>query len=277
MINVEMNENKRTGKCKLTFTDGLFVKSHLIPKALTTPSHKGLPFMQSKSDAKPVRRWSSWYDSHLVTKAGEDILAEFDTWAISELRKQKLVWSSWGKKKNLGSLHSTASGTPWGVRNVEGIDPIKLRLFFLSLLWRAAATNLPEFAEVQLPQTDLETLRKMLLNRTTEPISFYPTTIIQLSTIGVIHNHAPIADIKRIPSIKQGEASLELPIFRFYFDGLIAHIHNQSSDDGYTSALGNLIVGASQTLVFTTHTYEESFQRKNLITVMSESRGISVR
>jgi len=267
------NENSRTGTCKLTLKEGNFVKAHLIPKALTTPAQKGMPFFQWKSGATPKRRWSSWYDQNLVTQDGEDILTEFDTWAITELRKQKLIWSSWGKKKTLGSLHSAASDTPWGIRKIENIDPAKLRLFFLSLLWRAASTNLPEFAEVQLPQEDLETLRLLLLTRQPGPISFYPTTMTQLSTIGTIQNHAPISQIKEIPSLEPGEPTIEMPIFRFYFDGLIAHIHNHPSDDGYTAALGNLIVGASEQLVLTTQTYEGSWQRNNLITVMSESKA----
>jgi hypothetical protein len=272
MIQNSKNGNSRSGTCKLTLKDGPFVKSHVIPKALTLPTYKGKPFLQFHPGGKPVRRWSSWYDSNLVTREGEDILTEFDTWAITELRRHKLIWSSWGKKRNLGSLHTAASDTPWGRRKIAGIDPTKLRLFFLSLLWRAASTTLPEFAEVQLPQEDLETLRKMIVARTPEPVSFYPTTLIQLSTIGAVHNYAPIAQIKEIPSLEPGEATIALPIFRFYFDGLIAHMHRQSSDDGYTAALGSLVVGAADLLVILTQTYEASFQRHNLITVMSECK-----
>jgi hypothetical protein len=271
------SENIRTGTCKLTLKEGSFVKAHLIPRALTTPAQKGMPFFQWKSGGTPKRRWSSWYDQNLVTRDGEDVLTGYDTWAITELRKQKVVWSSWGERRNLGSLHSAASGTPWGIRKVAGINPTKLRLFFLSLLWRAASTDLSEFAEVRLPQEDLEALRLLLLSRDPGPISFYPTTITQLSSIGNIHNHAPIAEIKVIPGLEPGEPTIEMPIFRFYFDGLIAHVHNHSSDDGYTAALGSLIVGASEQLVFTTQTYEGSWQRDNLMTVMSESRTPSKR
>lgn len=271
-MKIDLNNNRRVGQCKLTLKEGAFVKAHLIPKALTYPEQKGLPFFQWKSGATPTRRWSSWYDQHLVIRDGEDILTEFDTWAITELRKQKLIWSSWGKKRTLGSLHSTANGMTWGVRKIKTVNPIKLRLFFLSLLWRAASTDIPEFSEVQIPDNDLEALRLMLVFRRPGPISFYPVTITQLSTIGVIHNHAPISQIKEIPSLESGEPTIYLPIFRFYFDGLIAHIHKQASDEGYTAALGNMIVGASEELVFSTQTYEQSWQLSNLKTVMSESR-----
>ena len=62
----------------------------------------------------------------------------------------------------------------------------------------------------------------------------------------------------------------DMPIFRFYFDGLIAHIHRHSSDDGYTAELGNLIVGAEETLLINTQTYEASYQKMNMEWVISE-------
>ena len=71
-------------------------------------------------------------------------------------------------------------------------------MFFLTLLWRAAATTLPEFSEVVLPDKDLEQLRQMICMSIVEPISFYPAYLIQLSIIGIAHNHAVIAQVKEI-------------------------------------------------------------------------------
>ena len=258
-------KNIRTGICKLALNHGVFVKSHLIPLALTMPMPKGLPLIQFKADARSVRRWSSWYDMSLVTNEGEKILTEFDTWAISELRKNKLVWSGWGSNRSLESLHIPIEDTALGIRKIEGINPKQLRLFFLSILWRAASTTLPEFAEVQLPQHDLERLRLMILSRETEPLSFYPAHLTQLSTIGNVHNHAPIASIMKLSEFSEDAKIKSLPVFRFYFDGLIIHMHRHASDDGYTSTLGNLTVGASETLTLMTITYEKSFQRYNLM------------
>ena len=45
-------------------------------------------------ELRKKKAWSSWYDYEMVTQNGEDILTEFDTKAILELRKHKLVWSS---------------------------------------------------------------------------------------------------------------------------------------------------------------------------------------
>lgn len=118
------------GVCKLTHRHGKFVDSHIIPASLTKPSVKGSPLFQYGSGKRPVRRWSSWYDPRLVTADGEKYLSDLDTWAISVLRKHRLVWSGWGDESTLDGYHTRIDG-PIGVRRVEEIDPNQLRLFFL--------------------------------------------------------------------------------------------------------------------------------------------------
>jgi hypothetical protein len=251
----------RSGICKLTQLPGDFIDSHLIPKALTKPGKQGTPFFQLGPDGKLVRRWSSWYDPKLVTRKGEDILSELDTWAILELRKHKLIWSSWGSEKSLPSNLFTKIGeTDWGVRKIVGIDPNKLRLFLLSLLWRAAATELSEFRNVELAEADVETLRQMLISRSSEPLFFFPVTLTQLSTLGPIHNQAPHFDLKRVPNLS-GIGTREEPIIRFYFDGLIVHFSCKRRSEADVKELGNLLAGIDESLLITTQTYDNSFQR----------------
>jgi hypothetical protein len=259
------------GVCKLTGASGRFVDAHLIPKALTRPAERGLPFVQSgQGGQRPVRRWSSWSDKGLVTQVGEDILTALDTWAIPQLRKHQLVWSGWGPMQSLAAGHEKIPGTSWGVRTISGIDPTRLRLFFLSLLWRAAATDRPEFAEIVLPLEDQERLRQMLVEGSAGPIDFYPAHLIQLSTMGTVHNLAPLRGEKVLPATESLQPKA-IPIFRFYFDGLIAHIHVHSSDDGDTQELGPMVVGADDELIVSTVTYEHSFERENLGFLMEEA------
>jgi hypothetical protein len=257
------NKNKQLGICKLTKQKGYFVKSHILPKALTKPEQKGLPFYQFDFGIPPTKRWSSWYDSELVTESGENILMELDSWAISYLRKQKLVWSSWGKEKILDQYYRSIPDAPWGFRNIEVTDPQKLRLFFLSLLWRAAVTKLPEFDQIQMPEEDVETLRSMICTGNPEPISFYPTQLTQLSTVGIIHNYSPKALIKEIDYF-DNNTIMKIPIFRFYFDGLIAHLHRQSSDDGLTEQIRSLVVGGGKELMITTQAFIGSMQENTI-------------
>jgi len=252
------------GTCKLTRSKGKFVRAHLIPKALTRPEEPGLSFKQFGQDGRLTRRWDSWYDSQLVTERGEEILAELDSWAIEALRKHRLIWSGWGPAQKL-AVNDHFEYPGGGVRRIQVIDGKRLRLFCLSLLWRAAATDRLEFEEVVLKPAELENLRLMVCQGETEPVSFYPAALVQLSTLGDKHNQSPIVSTKLIPSVGV-HAQRNIPIFRFYFEGLVIHIHRHASDDGYTESMGPTMVGGDDTTLFvTTVPYETSWERDNLL------------
>ena len=80
---------------------------------------------------------------------------------------------------------------------------------------------------------------------------FYPVTLVQLSTRGAPHNFTPIVRPKTFPAF-DGTPERTVPTFRFYFDGLIAHVHAHADDNGETAALGPIIVGAEERLVAVT-------------------------
>jgi len=208
------------GSCKLTGTKGKFVKSHLLPQALTKPSLAGQPFIEAGLGRRPVRRYTSWYDKELVTREGEDILENYDSWGISELRRLKLIWSSWGPMLSLATGDLTRlpviGPTGHGIRRLACRDPAKFRLFFLSLLWRAAATSRPEFDAVQLPEGDLRSLSAMVREGNPAPLDFYPATLVQIASQGPVHNFGPLTEDS---DIDVGEdRPWRRHIFRFYTD-----------------------------------------------------------
>ena len=122
--------------CKLTRSEGKFVRAHVIPSALTPPEVKGAALHQSGLGRQAVKRWTSWYDPKLVTAEGEAALRDLDTWAIQELRGHKLTWSSWGDDAELSAPdhRPVLPDEGWGLREITISDPDRLRLFFLSLL-----------------------------------------------------------------------------------------------------------------------------------------------
>jgi hypothetical protein len=201
-------------------------------------------------------------------REGEDILAELDGWAIATLRQHRLVWSGWGSAISLPESHGRVNNSGWGFRTVSGVDHHKLRLFFLSLLWRAAATTRREFSEVTLPDADLDILRRMLVDGNSAPLEFYPVSLTQLSTRGRPHNLVPLAQEKPVPNLP-GLGHQVYPIFRFYFDGLVAHIHRQAS--GNIRQFGPIIIGNGNDLFVTTLPYEHSWELQNLRHVIHES------
>lgn len=208
----------RYGVCALTGRSGKLVKSHLLPRALMDFGPTDAPIIQIRGDAtRPIKRWSSWYDPRLVTRAGEDILEKHDNWGVSFLRHHGLVWSSWGPDG--GPAPDDDQGV-FGIRLIDGVDTGRLRMFLLSLLWRAAASGLPEFAAVQVPADHLERLRVALTTSVLPDQDFYPATLMQFSTRGDDHIWAPEAVTMPVFN-DEGAELAALPAFRFYMDGAI--------------------------------------------------------
>ncbi|MGZ7881818.1 hypothetical protein [Acinetobacter soli] len=252
--------SKKSGVCKLTGEYGQFIKSHLIPQALTKPEIKGAIMREIGDGFRAKKATSSWYDPEIVTRSGEDILTYYDTAAVTELRKHKLVWSSW-KDENLPKDDVEEINEDYSLRHIEGINTDLLRLFILSLVWRSCVTKKSGFEEISLPEDDLNKIREMLINKNPGEYYYFPIILTQLSTKGEIHNQAPSKNIFRSnPSID--EKSEEYEIFRFYFDGLIAHIR-LTKDKEITRGQNNLILGYSESLLALTITYDTSFQKQN--------------
>ena len=252
------------GMCKLTGEVGPFVDAHILPKALTRPSRSGAPLYQKQSGRRPVKRWTSWYDRAIVTAEDEGILAGYDNWAIKELRRHELVWSGWGSMTSLPlDRFDPIPGSPWGIRKIADIDANKLRLFFLSVIWRAAASTLPEFEEVELPPEKLELLREMVKRGVATPVDFLPISLTQLSTKGIIHNLGIIRQTKILPGLP-GLPAQNVPYFRIYIDGLIAHVAIDGYSVDHVNDLGPFMVGLTDEVIVSTVTFENSFEFENI-------------
>ena len=240
--------------CKLTGKQGKFVKSHIIPKALTRPSEPGNKFIQPAPNARDrryIKRSDSWYDQTIVIREGEDYLSDLDDHAIEELRSLGLLWSS-------KTLRKAATPSVNELTVVEFSCPNKIRRYFLSLLWRAAVSSLPEFNEVYLPEDKIEKLRKIITGEMADDLSFFPVALIQLVGKGPAHNFIPI---------RQKIGNDEKEVYRFYMNGLIAHIH--LSDPKLAVVMNPIpydhpmFVGHEQTIICQVDTME-SWQLNNL-------------
>lgn len=259
----------RDGVCQLTGERGRFLKAHIIPRALAPPRQGGEPFAQIGLRQRPSRRRESWYDPKIVTQAGEDILTAYDTFAIREMRRLKLVWGAWGPMLALStSDYAAIPGTPWGMRRIQFSDPLRMRLFFLSVLWRAAVSEMAVFQEITLRQSDLRRLRRCVRDGSPPPDDLFPITLTQLSTRGVMHNLGPIAQIKEVPL--SGGTPRKVPIFRFYFDGLVAHFHRSPTTETI-DGLVPMLVGQPGPTTLSTVTFEASWQLLNLRNTMADA------
>lgn len=260
----------KTGVCALLGVEGPFAKSHLIPQALTGTNVPGERFIEAGRGARPIRRFTSWYDHQLVTRAGEQILSEIDTHGIAELRKHKLVWSGWNKDKQLithdYAVHSDAE-TGLGVRLIENIDSQKLRLFFLSLLWRSLSTKIKEFSHLENIGVNLQALREILVSKAPTPANYHPILLNQIDSRGFTHNHTPTIQEIEFPF---EDGVRKASYYRFYMQGVVAHIYPETCDDLYSTAPMTFIGGAEKLWVFTRR-FEKSKQYVDACEMMEDS------
>lgn len=247
------------GICSLTGKLGTYVRSHMIPLAFTKATG-GEYFVEGRPGVRPFRRHTSWYDPKLVTRDGEDVLADLDSRAAVELRAMRLVWSSWEENEKPLVWAVAENDTETRYRLIEGHDYKLLRRFFISLLWRAAASNMKEYTHVRLSSQSLERTKSIVLGAGDDDALFFPVQLVQLSTRGPRHNMGPI---RMTMPFRGSDLRADLVSYRFYFDGLIVNYFLNVPPDLLADTKA-LYVGATDSLQVVGIPYEASFQRANM-------------
>lgn len=243
--------------------------SHIIPRALTRLSRTGEKHIETGIGLPVIKRSDSWYDGQLVTREGEDILSDIDSQGISELRHHKLVWSSWGGNTRLREDEVELNADGMGFRWLELTQPKVLQVFFQSLLWRAAATRRHEFSKISLEDEELDELRQRVLSQDPGRQEDYPVQFYQLVSKGPEHNRTPLLEKKLVPRL-DGSIEIEIPYVRFYFDGLVTHIHLARQYDLNRDYLKTCLGFAQKTMVFA-HEASESRSVADIKEIMSHA------
>lgn len=257
----------KVGTCSLTGETAAYVDSHLLPKALTRPKYPGSPFMESTRGTGFKRQWKSWTDNNLVSRRGEDILAKLDDAGIKELRQKQLIWSSWivgppHFDRILPLLPNHA------IRKICFKYPAVLWKFVISLLWRSAASQNYAVKNIVLPEHRLDALKQYALGNKPSDFLDFPVTLVQISTQGEMHNRSPLMDEKLLPALN-GTNERKIPFVRFYFDGLIVHVHLESEDAPIESET-SIFLGTKETIV-TCVDYSRSHQYDDMLLLAYES------
>jgi hypothetical protein len=142
--------------CKLTGTRGPGVDAHIIPRSFygfSKDNHK--PSTIYHLNDKGVRGYTSRvgvFDRSIVTIEGEAYFSEPDDYASELLVKR----GHEAKPYSDGDI-------PLGLE-IHSFDYPRLKLFFLSLLWRADVTSDPMFKAVRLGAHE-QRIRKMILQK----------------------------------------------------------------------------------------------------------------
>jgi hypothetical protein len=216
----------------------------------------------------PIRRPTSWYDRCLVGRQGEDILARIDWRGIEDLRQHHLIWSSWGSSDRLPTNDLLFDDGVPPLRWICISDPRPLRLFFLSLAWRAGATTRPEFRWTPVSAAVIEDLRLRVAGEDPGAPEDYPIQLYQVVTRGAAHNRTPTLERKTVFNIDGSDSGLEIDYVRFYFDGLVAHVHLAAQVRLPTHYLHYSCLGFQKKTPVFTHRYEASRTSRDIVEMM---------
>lgn len=255
------------GTCKLTKHQGKFVKSHIIPRALSDKNLDQVARIEfGQLGARPQLKHTSWFDNRLVTTEGEAKLSLHDTIGTRVLEKFGLCWRHFPISQDVKRTQIEAAD--FELLEVDGADVAGLRLFFLSFLWRTAASRRPEFREIRVDVASMRKLRKIVNGEAAPNPSDFPVTLTLLTTKGQPQNLTPLRQRMAIPQLCEGLPK-DVKIHRFFLDGLIAHIGRKSMDQRLAEAWGRRAVGADG-LILVGRPYEGSFQEENLNILQDE-------
>lgn len=144
---------ERTMICKLTGKSGPGRKAHIVPQSfyLIGPNWGTLRLLTNTSGRFPKRSPVGVYDKSMVTADGEAVFGPWDNYAAD------LLLNHFADAEPLMQADTGVIGYRFA-----SYDYHKLKLFFLSVLWRAGASSHEFFKRVKLG-THFDVLRNRLL------------------------------------------------------------------------------------------------------------------
>ncbi|UWQ27294.1 hypothetical protein [Leisingera sp. M523] len=243
------------GICRLTLERGKYVKSHIVPKALTPKDVPGGPMFQSDGHERPKKRFDSWYDQRLVIRKGEDILASIDDDAIKEIRRLKLAWKYWDDKSEL-AMEPFRDGAAIGLRSLCDVNHVALAKFAISILWRAGASKMEDLEGFHVSETLLEQARLVVIGHREFDPTVFPVKVFQFGTKGPLHNLTPMNHELSLPG------GAKEKFFRIFANGLFFHVTDTTSSQPYDLGKATWYLRASGKLAVICMDFEKSAQNE---------------
>lgn len=145
----QSGQNAKEGLCAFCTTPKKLCESHILPKWLLRDRDVGKSgYFQYSSDDPFKRRIPEGWKEYMLCRDCEDIMQVYDDYSANFFRGS----GNWRLEEPHG----------FRVWIVTEYDYSKLKLFFMSVLWRAAVAKDKAFEEVHLEQTQLDRLHQML-------------------------------------------------------------------------------------------------------------------
>ena len=140
--------------CKLCKENSDFVDAHILPKSFyKSMGGMGVPIARSDAEGSiPKRRPIGAYDSKLVCSRCEKLFGDWDSHANKVLNNEVPEES-----------YLVEGGNKYAYL-IKDFDYAKLKLFFISLLWRAHSTTRDEFSKVDIGDKFCALAENMIVN-----------------------------------------------------------------------------------------------------------------
>lgn len=199
---------KPSGLCRLTGTAGQFAKSHIIPDAFMQRATDA-PFLECDAASPPRKRFTGWYDPGILGSKGEKVIAAYDDVAAKCFIGNGFTYRTRRDRHDIHSLSSRFVADQ--VYEIDNVDTARIRLFALSLLWRAAVTSLEAFALVKVSPSHLEDIRVRLLRGDAGPAIEYPVYFGVFCDAEELTKVAPYRPRNH-------------PFYRFFLDGVVCYV-----------------------------------------------------
>jgi hypothetical protein len=122
--------------CKFCLEDKKCIEAHIIPNSLYEPllnDNKGMLIVSNKSEIYPKKQQIGIYDMEIVCEECERLFSKPDYYAKS--------FFSADMTEDSFIIHNGEKC----VYTIKDYDYHNLKLFFISLLWRASASTQPFF------------------------------------------------------------------------------------------------------------------------------------
>ena len=158
-------------KCKLTGAEGKGVNAHIIPKAFYAidPEETQPTRLITNAEGRYAKRCPiGIYDNTIVTEEGERVFSDWDDYASDLLLKGK---SAFEPKSHNGKVIAF---------QIPEYNYKKLKLFFLSVLWRASVSSQHFFRKVDLGPLE-PLIREALLTGNPQSSDWFAVSIAKWS------------------------------------------------------------------------------------------------
>lgn len=132
-------------ECKFCHKDKKLIDAHIIPRCFFEAmrdkgDNRPFELLSNTKNEHPRKLWIGSYDKNILCEGCEKVFQKYDDYAC------KILLSNTGNN----SEHILDSNEKKVACKLKNVDCKKLKLFFLSVLWRASVSKRKEFKRVEI-------------------------------------------------------------------------------------------------------------------------------